>query len=62
MNKLFVAVLLLLVLLALGVVAYRTFYKPRVPVADNLKQELILTEDDDGVADFKSLDQDALGL
>lgn len=72
MNKVLLIVVVLLVLSGLAFVAYKTLYKPvapvavvnptPTPVADDLKQQLMLTEDDGGQADFKSLDQDASGL
>lgn len=72
MNKVLMIIVALLVLSGLAFVAYKTLYKTSTPVAvvkatptpvaDDLKQQLMLTEDDGGQADFKALDQDAQGL
>lgn len=73
MKKILIIIVALLVLSALAVVGYKATYKPSpgtvkmqpaapTPVSDDLKQQLMLTEDDGGQADFKALDQDAQGL
>ena len=72
MNKVLIAIISLLILSAVAAVAYKSLYKSSTPiasvkstptpVADDLKQQLMLTEDDGGQADFKSLDKDAQGL
>ncbi|MBI5358013.1 hypothetical protein HZB69_00050 [Candidatus Amesbacteria bacterium] len=71
MNKTVVAAIVVLVLAVFAVLGYKFFYKPTksvlvrpapTPVADNLKQQLMLTEDDGGKADFNALSQDATGL
>ena len=72
MNKTLVAVVILIIVALLAIFGYKALYQPQnvvvttqpspTPVADDLKQQLMLTEDDGGQADFKSLDQDAQGL
>lgn len=73
MNKILIIIVALLVLSAIAVVGYKAMYKPSpgtvkvqpaapAPVSDDLKQQLMLTEDDGGKADFDALTNDASGL
>lgn len=59
MKKVLIIFISLAVLASLAFLGYKYLNKP---TAVDLKRELILTEDDGGQADFKSLDQDAQGL
>ena len=77
MNKTVLAVVILFVLIVLAVFGYKAYYKPNEPVMENpqvianptpipssaeLKQQLILTEDAGGAADFSALSEEMVGL
>lgn len=61
MKKPLIIIVSVLLLVALVFLGYKSFYKPAPPPED-LKSELMLTEDDGGQVDFDLLTQDAVGL
>lgn len=73
MKKILIISISVIVLLSLAFLGYKYLSKPKTsiivpttsvptPTPQDLKGELKQTEDDAGQADFKALDQDAVGL